>query len=666
MVNLILKIQYNDDTRRVSMERDPTFLELRKMTVTFFKINSFLIKYFDEDKDLITITSDNDLKEAFSIATTSPRTVRLFVSKTEEESSSETINNNNTTPSINNYQNPLSNSVNNNNNNNNNSNNDNNNNNNTMNLKPLIDSILANPNIAQLASASAVSCLTPKVHTSVYGIPTTGTDQTQIENLLSNLGSQNWINEIVQNSLSNIFKPNVNNNNQNQNQSTTNNNNNNTTTTTTTSTTTTKNEEKQKTEKNENMVEHVGITCDGCDSKIFGNRYKCTVCNDYDLCSECESRGDQIHPTSHPLLKIAQPTPISCSWQHSGAGRSGIPHGFGGGRCTRKVYAARYLADISIKDGSVIPKGSSFTKTWRLRNDGKTSWPENTTLSFLSGDRFQYQTDVFVPVCQPGQDIDISVDLVAPTKTGRYTGYWRLSTPEGFGFGQSIWVDIYVIADEDDNKKQQPVIQEEKQEQQQEEEEQKDVVQRLPDSDSEDELLPSLKQEQEKLKVEEEEEQQEEEEEEEKDEPKIEEEADSFCFLPFTPSPFSPFSIQNNVPASVQVPSEISNSFNIPPVAEQQEKINNNTSNNSNNYQLPPLPVVEQEQIIENVQPQVEELPKLEELSVNGEQEDIRRKCIGTLVSMGFSNTPNIIEIIKRYNFNINEIIDHLLSNQEQ
>ncbi|KAM9999693.1 hypothetical protein ACTFIZ_008162 [Dictyostelium cf. discoideum] len=651
MVNLILKIQYNEDTRRVSMERDPTFLELRKMTVTFFKINSFLIKYFDEDKDLITITSDNDLKEAFSIATTSPRTVRLFVSKTEEESSSETINNNNTTPSINNYQNPLSNSVNNNNN--------NNNNDNTMNLKPLIDSILANPNIAQLASASAVSCLTPKVHTSVYGIPTTGTDQTQIENLLSNLGSQNWINEIVQNSLSNIFKPNVNNNNQNQNQSATNNNNNNnnnsnntTTTTTTTSTSTTKNEEKQKTEKNEkneNIVEHVGITCDGCDCKVFGNRYKCTVCHDYDLCSECESRGDQVHPTSHPLLKIAQPTPISCSWQHSGAGRSGIPHGFGGGRCTRKVYAARYLADISIKDGSVIPKGSSFTKTWRLRNDGKTSWPENTTLSFLSGDRFQYQTDIFVPVCQPGQDIDISVDLVAPTKTGRYTGYWRLSTPEGFGFGQSIWVDIYVIADEDDK---QPILQEEKQEEvEEEEEEPKDVVQRLPDSDSEDELLPSLKQE--KL------------EEEEKDEPKIEEEADSFCFLPFTPSPFSPFSIQNNVPASVQVPSEISNSFNIPPVSEQQqEKINNNTSNNSNNYQLP---VAEQEQIIENDEkPQVEELPKLEELSVNGEQEDIRRKCIGTLVSMGFSNTPNIIEIIKRYNFNINEIIDHLLSNQEQ
>ncbi|KAM9960329.1 hypothetical protein ACTFIW_009463 [Dictyostelium discoideum] len=654
MVNLILKIQYNDDTRRVSMERDPTFLELRKMTVTFFKINSFLIKYFDEDKDLITITSDNDLKEAFSIATTSPRTVRLFVSKTEEESSSETINNN-TAPSINNYQNPLSNSVNNNN---------NNNDNNTMNLKPLIDSILANPNIAQLASASAVSCLTPKVHTSVYSIPTTGTDQTQIENLLSNLGSQNWINEIVQNSLSNIFKPNVNNNNQNQNQSTTTNNNNNNTTTTTTTTSTTKKEENQKTEKNENMVEHVGITCDGCDSKVFGNRYKCTVCHDYDLCSECESRGDQVHPSSHPLLKIAQPTPISCSWQHSGAGRSGIPHGFGGGRCTRKAYAARYLSDISIKDGSVVPKGSSFTKTWRLRNDGKTSWPENTTLSFLTGDRFQYQTDIFVPVCQPGQDIDISVDLVAPTKTGRYTGYWRLSTPEGFGFGQSIWVDIYVIADEDDNKKQQPIIQEEKQQQQQEEEEQKDVVQRLPDSDSEDELLPSLKQEQEKLEGEEEEE----EEEEEKDEPKIEEEADSFCFLPFTPSPFSPFSIQNNVPASVQVPSEISNSFNIPPVAEQQqqEKINNNTSNNSNNYQLPPLPVVEQEQIIENVQPQVEELPKLEELSVNGEQEDIRRKCIGTLVSMGFSNTPNIIEIIKRYNFNINEIIDHLLSNQEQ
>lgn len=34
--------------------------------------------------------------------------------------------------------------------------------------------------------------------------------------------------------------------------------------------------------------------------------------------------------------------------------------------------------------------------------------------------------------------------MVSPAKAGRYTGYWRLSTPDGNRFGQRLWVDINV------------------------------------------------------------------------------------------------------------------------------------------------------------------------------------------------------------------------------
>jgi hypothetical protein len=51
---------------------------------------------------------------------------------------------------------------------------------------------------------------------------------------------------------------------------------------------------------------HSNIKCDGCgEFPISGDRYKCTVCPDYDLCSTCEKKN--LHPGSHPLLKLKKP-----------------------------------------------------------------------------------------------------------------------------------------------------------------------------------------------------------------------------------------------------------------------------------------------------------------------------------------------------------------------
>ncbi len=33
------------------------------------------------------------------------------------------------------------------------------------------------------------------------------------------------------------------------------------------------------------------VVCDGCSGPIFGNRYKCKTCSNYDLCHHCKTRG---------------------------------------------------------------------------------------------------------------------------------------------------------------------------------------------------------------------------------------------------------------------------------------------------------------------------------------------------------------------------------------
>ena len=55
---------------------------------------------------------------------------------------------------------------------------------------------------------------------------------------------------------------------------------------------------------------HYGVTCDSCLTKnMFGYRYKCAVCDDYDLCTDCfedrkESKKHQVH---HPMQVIRSP-----------------------------------------------------------------------------------------------------------------------------------------------------------------------------------------------------------------------------------------------------------------------------------------------------------------------------------------------------------------------
>eukprot|EP00731_Ephydatia_muelleri_P030600 Em0022g114a len=49
---------------------------------------------------------------------------------------------------------------------------------------------------------------------------------------------------------------------------------------------------------------HRGVTCDGCDGPIYGTRFKCLVCPDYDLCSTCESKSGHLE---HNMIAYTSP-----------------------------------------------------------------------------------------------------------------------------------------------------------------------------------------------------------------------------------------------------------------------------------------------------------------------------------------------------------------------
>lgn len=60
-------------------------------------------------------------------------------------------------------------------------------------------------------------------------------------------------------------------------------------------------------------VYHPRIICDGCEGRVRGLRYKCTVCPDFDLCSGCKSAG--LH-SEHEMITIEKPVcrPVSLAF----------------------------------------------------------------------------------------------------------------------------------------------------------------------------------------------------------------------------------------------------------------------------------------------------------------------------------------------------------------
>jgi len=119
-------------------------------------------------------------------------------------------------------------------------------------------------------------------------------------------------------------------------------------------------------------------------------------------------------------------------------------------------HLARFVSDVSVEDGIYLNPGQSFVKIWKMRNEGSAAWSEGTRLIFVGGDKLSSADAIRVPPIEPGAEIDIAVDMIAPSKPGRYVSYWRLATVDGVRFGQRVWTDVVVSSEEKEEKQASP------------------------------------------------------------------------------------------------------------------------------------------------------------------------------------------------------------------
>lgn len=117
---------------------------------------------------------------------------------------------------------------------------------------------------------------------------------------------------------------------------------------------------------------------------------------------------------------------------------------------TTNCNVAQFITDVTIPDGTIMTPNQAFTKKWRIKNIGSCAWA-GFSLVFDSGESMSGPATKAISALNPGQEVDIEVNLVAPSTVGAYRGYWRINTNGGVlvpivngNQGKSFYVDIKV------------------------------------------------------------------------------------------------------------------------------------------------------------------------------------------------------------------------------
>jgi len=116
------------------------------------------------------------------------------------------------------------------------------------------------------------------------------------------------------------------------------------------------------------------------------------------------------------------------------------------GTCTD---SAAFVADVTVPDNTLVDQGEAFTKIWRIRNTGTCTWTSAYTLVFASGEQMSApDSSPLSGQTRPGNALDISVKMTAPSVAASYRADFEIHDPSGKAIpidqASTLWVIVSV------------------------------------------------------------------------------------------------------------------------------------------------------------------------------------------------------------------------------
>lgn len=223
------------------------------------------------------------------------------------------------------------------------------------------------------------------------------------------------------------------------------------------------------------LTEHKYVTCDGCSKPVFGIRYKCAVCQNFDYCENCEENFSKAH--EHAFLKIRQPEnapkKLMCIVPENYKSFNPSFHQNG----PTLIENLNILKDYKIKDVNSIEEALKFQQEEFNKNEIKqkncfvpiknysfkaikgeiknfliklvnlesTEWSKNDTLKCISLSTLKCNDIHLNQFIKQKQDVNVEVKLEC-SKVGQFSTFLQMSenNDETKLFGDMIQIDILV------------------------------------------------------------------------------------------------------------------------------------------------------------------------------------------------------------------------------
>jgi len=189
---------------------------------------------------------------------------------------------------------------------------------------------------------------------------------------------------------------------------------------------------------------HKDIRCNIClVHPVVGIRYKCIVCNDFDLCASCEAK--ELHDPTHSLLKMKvakkeSPFQVENLQREPSVPPIVVEHS-GGAKLLAKALPAEGVPDRTVLDG-----GSRQTKVFKFQNNGENHWPAGVRIMQLSGENIvdPDSLEQTLPFVNANSEVSVPISFTVPNQAGRVILYFRLQDQYNEKFGPRFWLDFQV------------------------------------------------------------------------------------------------------------------------------------------------------------------------------------------------------------------------------
>lgn len=104
-----------------------------------------------------------------------------------------------------------------------------------------------------------------------------------------------------------------------------------------------------------------------------------------------------------------------------------------------------FVADVTYPDGTVVEDNAWLAKVWSIQNTGTCTWDDGFSLKPITGDaKGEWVIDEKKEFVDPGEIVEIRIDIKTPSKGGEWGGCWRMLGDDDYYFGTYLCLLVMV------------------------------------------------------------------------------------------------------------------------------------------------------------------------------------------------------------------------------